>query len=334
MMSWTNAELQPLNSLPTSDANGDDGDDCVTHIPPAVSSETLILADRQCLETETSVLWYLQHDTQRWVRLPAPRIPRDHHAMVAAEEKLFIIGGTTHSPFACLSSAEVFSFKLNSWHVLPTKMPTPRESTAAVMSKYDNKIVVIGGLNPLLDGPNGCLASVEQLDLNDWSWSVLPSLKFPRFGCNAVAHENILVVLGGDSVEFGTLSIGEVFCFKSKIWSQLRAPMIHPRSYFGVALHQNKIYVLGGENGHGEVNHSEMFDFETWGWSKLPRVPLHISSGPMGCCSATAMDGKVVVCSDTLVVVFDVASQLWTELPNHRQRMRVPGCVTLTSSVG
>jgi non-specific serine/threonine protein kinase len=129
--------------------------------------------------------------TRRWAVAPGPT-PREHLAVVAAQGRIYAIGGRMAGYDTNLAAFEVWAPGMKRWRKLPP-VPQPRGGTGAAVAA--GSIVSVGG-----EAPSGTLASVYAYDLARGRWRQLPDLPTPRHGLGVVAvGARVYALLGGPS---------------------------------------------------------------------------------------------------------------------------------------
>jgi hypothetical protein len=136
--------------------------------------------------------------TNIWSPLDSTNIPRYGSALVALNDRLYVIGGGSSSSDTFTNRMEVYDPVSNLWTDAPS-MATPRAFLGAAV--FFGVIYAINGRSPAVFGTgNGPLANVEY-DPPSNTWS------FPNQGANvfrqklaASALDNKLYVLGGSNV--------------------------------------------------------------------------------------------------------------------------------------
>jgi len=136
--------------------------------------------------------------TNTWeTRSPMPT-PRNHVANGVVNGKIYVIGGRLGGAFIGRATntdvVEGYDPATDQWSATLTRMPTPRSSLA--WGTYKGKIYVAGG-----ELQNAQMAAafraVEAFDPATNSWSVLPSLEFPRHGAGGDIIGNRLHIVTG-----------------------------------------------------------------------------------------------------------------------------------------
>ena len=138
------------------------------------------------------------------------------------------------------------------------------------------------------------------------AWETLSSLPENSGGNRAsAANGKIFVMSGSDNF---------VYDPKMDNWSLIQ-PMPTPRSFFAVAVIQNKIYTIGGRRGHDYFSSNEVYDSSTCAWKDLSPIPANISD-----MDANVVNGKIYVIGGdgyqnpllSINLVYDIANDEWT----------------------
>jgi N-acetylneuraminic acid mutarotase len=91
-----------------------------------------------------------------------------------------------------------------------------------------------------------------------------------------------------------------------------KTPMPTPRVNFGIAVHEGKIYCMGGFSYYNETAATEVYDHATDAWETKAGVPT-----PTGFPTANVVEGKIYLIStkysgNNLNQVYDPATDSWT----------------------
>ncbi len=204
-----------------------------------------------------------RHD--RWRPGPPLLQPHDYPAAAQWAGRLYVLGG--HHPEACLGGpktdpgfafAEVLDTREATprWRRLPD-MPTPRFAASAFC--LDGTIRVSGGV-AFQDGAFDNFDFVETLDPQDGSWR-RDALRLPW---PAAGHGT--AVLAGTPITFGGYSTDDIhprcaaYDHATGGWVRL-ADMPVPRAAMGVAVLEDRIYLVGGwaDDGRTPMNQTVAF---------------------------------------------------------------------------
>jgi N-acetylneuraminic acid mutarotase len=143
--------------------------------------------------------------TNSWrTRSPMPT-PRNHHAVAAANGRIYAIGGRIGAAFITRASntdvVEAYDPAADTWSAPLERMPTPRSAVASGV--HNGRIYVAGGEfqdRRML----GAFRAVESYDAASNSWAILPSMPQPRHGLAGGVIGDRLHLVSGDVQSAGT----------------------------------------------------------------------------------------------------------------------------------
>jgi N-acetylneuraminic acid mutarotase len=173
----------------------------------------------------------------RWSSAP-PMPEGRHHPGVAADGKVFVIGGYVPGPFPGPASDAVFAFDpaAGTWS-RKRSMPAPRAAHVSV--EFNGKIYSIGGVQ------NGvAVATNEVYDPATDSWRSLSPMPTPREHLAAAAVGERILVVGGRAPR--NTSALEAYTPATDRWERL-PNMPTPRGGLAAAALGGKLYAFGGE---------------------------------------------------------------------------------------
>ena len=148
---------------------------------------------------------------------------RECHGAEIFEDKVLILGGKKSLGYGdCLDSVLEFDINTNQCKEMPP-LPSPLTSMATV--QWRDQVVVLGGQD--LDE---VVNYVFMYDCKTGKITVLPSMLEKRWACCTVITGNIIVVMGGENYEEGSLKSVEYFTMGGYTWEYLPA-MNKTRSY-------------------------------------------------------------------------------------------------------
>jgi N-acetylneuraminic acid mutarotase len=132
-------------------------------------------------------------------RSPLPT-PRNHHAVAAAGDRIWVIGGRIGAAFITSASntdiVEGYDPAADSWTPPRDRMPTAR--SAVGFGVYKDKVIVAGG--EFQDSRMlGAFRAVEAYDPAVNRWSILPSMPNPRHGLAVGVVGDRLYAVSGDA---------------------------------------------------------------------------------------------------------------------------------------
>lgn len=138
-------------------------------------------------------------DANSWSERTTMPTPRNHAAAGVVGGKIYVIGGRAGSVFVGSSDnldlVEVYDPATDKWGASLARMPDAR--SGAGWGVYGGKIYVVGG-EFSDDRKRGAFRALEAYEPATNSWSILPSLRFPRHSAGTAFIGNKLHVAGGD----------------------------------------------------------------------------------------------------------------------------------------
>jgi N-acetylneuraminic acid mutarotase len=178
-------------------------------------------------------------DGDRWTAVASMGYARGGHALIAAQGKLYAIGGNTAR--GNVAPVEAYDPTANAWTTV-SSMPQPRNHVLGFT--MGTAVCVAGGRAPTT-------ARVDCLDVISGAWSRLADLPQATSGGGAATF------LGGDVVAMGGQDASE-----TRIVSQLARyvpagawtssdPMLIPRHGFELAVFNGRAWACGGGSSPG-----------------------------------------------------------------------------------
>jgi N-acetylneuraminic acid mutarotase len=138
------------------------------------------------------------------------------------------------------------------------------------------------------------------------SWVSKAPMQQPR-NCRVAVVNGRIYAIGGDN-----LATNEEYDPANDTWT-FKATMPTPRLRFGIAVCQNKIYCIGGQNGTGVTGVNEVYNPATDTWETMASMPT-----PRSGLQANVVNGKIYliggVANDyalTLNEVYDPKTDSW-----------------------
>jgi hypothetical protein len=172
--------------------------------------------------------------TMRYTTLTPMINPRQNHATVVHDGKLFVMGGFN---YGTLPSVECLDLETMQWSEM-APMITPRDSHGAAV--LGGKIYVAGGY-PL--SRVGTL--VESFDADTNQWTAVTPMNTRRDQHGLVSAQGNLYAVGGNNLQHGHSGSVECFDPSTGVWSNI-APLNTSRDALALALLDNKLYAIGG----------------------------------------------------------------------------------------
>ena len=202
----------------------------------------LILAFSQAFADEQEI-WELHE--------PMPT-PKGEHAVVAINDKIYVIGGHDAS-FTALDVVEVYDTKNDIWSTLS---PMPKALHHTGIAVHEEKIYVTGGYG---QGWRKASNSLFIYEPATDKWTTGSSMPTARGGLIAEIIGNTLYAVGG--ADHFALPINEAYDINSGIWEK-KSPMPTARDHLKSAAINGKMYVIGGRDFSPSRNldSNEMYD--------------------------------------------------------------------------
>lgn len=264
-------------------------------------------------------------NNESWRILADMESGRGNPGVVAAGNKLYVIGGFFSSGFGYPNSWEVYDPAANNWD---RYFGLPVTRTDLMAASVGNKIYAIGGFRQDV----GVIGSNYEYDPPSQTWITKTSIITPVSGAGvAVITDTIYIIGGFDGVQH--LPDVQIFDPASNSWS-LGTAMPTGRAELGAVVLNGKIYAIGGvAEGAGTTNLVEVYDPVTDTWSLGPALPESRASAAIG-----VRDGKIYVAGGTdnwalktavnTTFVFDPEANSWsTTTPMPTARWGTKGAV-------
>lgn len=217
--------------------------------------------------------------------MPTPRMVGSAHNV---NDIIYVIGGTDDPNLGSLTgvaTVEAYDPETDSW-TTKTPMPGPRIAFASCV--LDEKIYIIGGQRK---NYSDYLDIVEVYDPHTNTWTSKAPMPELRDGACAAAVGGKVYVIGGFGMEpeqYNPLASVIAYDPATDSWEN-KAPMSIGRCVMGIAVHNDKIYVMGGAEGFGPlVSIVEEYDPATNIWTRKSDIPTK-----RWWLSSCAVDGKI-----------------------------------------
>jgi len=215
--------------------------------------------------------------------LPAPR----HHMALAVmgDSVLYVIGGFSGKEFHAERTVWSYQPGRNTW-ISKSQISRPRAAAAAVT--VGKQIVVLGGLERLVDGGMADVTPIYEPALDQWhnGWPILTK----RDHLTAAVSHDIIYVIGGRLLNPDhNMNTVETYDPVHDHWGQ-RAPMLNASGALGSAVLDGKIHTFGGESRYAVFNDHEIYDPAKNEWSEA--APLPTARHGM---AVVAFDGRIYV---------------------------------------
>ncbi|XP_019464354.1 PREDICTED: F-box/kelch-repeat protein At1g67480-like [Lupinus angustifolius] len=193
---------------------------------------------------------------------PMPGPAKAEFEVVVLNGKLLLVAGYSATDETASASAEVYQYDccLNSWSRL-SNMNVARYDFAC--AEVNGLVYAVGGYG--VDGNS--LASAEVYDPDTDKWTLIESLRRPRYGCFACGFEGKLYVMGGRSnFTIGNSKFVDVYDPESHSWCEMKNGCVMVTAH---AVLGNKLFCMEWKNQRKLA----IFSPEDNSW-KMVHVPL------------------------------------------------------------
>jgi N-acetylneuraminic acid mutarotase len=140
------------------------------------------------------------------------------------------------------------------------------------------------------------LTNIEAVRAVEDSWETMAEMPTARSGLGVAVVDGKIYAIGGylDQISFsGHLGTNEMYDPATDTW-ETKESMPTARNRFGIAVVQNKIYVIGGETDEGYTGVNEVYDPLTDTWET--RTPMPTVRADL---SANVVDDKICLIGGT-----------------------------------
>ena len=206
------------------------------HASAATLDDRVYIAGGHSNGRDSARVFRLEGD--RWTEVASMHFARGGHALVAAGEKLYAIGGNTVR--GNVAAPEAYDPASDAWTVLPL-LPQPRNHVAGFA--LNGRACVAGGRSPTT-------ARVDCLDPDRRSWSRLADLPRGSSGGGAATLGAIVVAAGGEDASETRIIDQLVFLLPGTGWSASQK-MVAPRHGFELAIFEGRAWACGGGSAPG-----------------------------------------------------------------------------------
>ncbi|MEZ9537705.1 Kelch repeat-containing protein [Shewanella sp. 10N.286.51.B8] len=238
------------------------------HFQPSVWKNKIVIAGALTgaypAETPVENIYYFYPNENKWEKGPAipPARLRGSAVAVVKNDSLYLIGGITNGHLdGNVNWVDRYDFMTNTWTIL-NDAPHARDHAQAAL--INNHIYVAGGRrtlgkhNQVFELVEGKL-DVFNIETNQWQ-VVRNELPIPRAGIAIFAHQNKLIVVGGESAD-PNKAHEEVHLFDSQSKQWLKKPsLIQGRHGSGVIEANGYLWIASGsgmQGGSPELNSVE-----------------------------------------------------------------------------
>ncbi|XP_058010559.1 kelch-like protein 4 isoform X2 [Ahaetulla prasina] len=190
------------------------------------------------------------------------------------EGPMYAVGG--HDGWSYLNTVERWDPQARQWNYVAS-MSTPR-STVGVAA-LNSKLYAVGGR----DG-SSCLKSMECFDPHTNKWSICNPMSKRRGGVGVATYNGFLYAVGGHDAPASNHCSRLSDCVerydpKTDTWTTV-APLSVPRDAVGICTLGDRLYAVGGYDGHTYLNTVESYDAQNNEWTE--EVPVNV--GRAGAC--------------------------------------------------
>jgi len=264
---------------------------------------------------------------------PAPT-PRYEAASIVVGDRIYVFGGYRDAAWHVDRTYASYDPGTGTWTPLGTMPPGVAETHLGIATDGEHVYLAGGFAGDIRKG----VRPSQQIADSLWryhpatdTWEQVGTFPVPRGAGGLALVGRTLHYVGGNLADRVT-NVGDHFTFDldTRTWGRA-APMPNPKDHFSTVVVDGKIYVLGGERGHDELNlqqaDAHVFDPATGAWTRLADLPVaksHLEGGTY------VADGRIVLAGGQLarfeptagVLAYDIASDTWTRwrrLPAERQ---------------
>lgn len=241
----------------------------------------VLTVDSEGKESHWEALDRLGNKVQRLPLMPGS--VKVGFGVVVVDGKLLVMAGYSVIHGTAAVSADVYQYDscLNSWRKL-SGMNVARYDFAC--AEVNGKVYAVGGYGEGGDS----LSSAEVYDPDTDRWTLIESLRRPRWGCFACGVEGKLYVLGGRSMfTIGNSRFVDVYNPERHTWCEMKNGCVMVTAH---AVLGNKLICMEWKNQRKLA----IFDPEDNSWKMVP-VPITGSSS-IGFCFGI-MEGKLLLFS-------------------------------------
>ncbi|CAL5032598.1 unnamed protein product [Urochloa decumbens] len=216
-------------------------------------------------------------DQKKRVLPPMPGPNKAGFGVVVLDGKLFVMAGYAADHGKDFVSDEVYLYDacMNRWTALARMIVARRDFACA---EVNGMIYVAGGF-----GPNGnSLSSVEAYNLQQNKWTVIQSLRRPRWGCFACGVNDKLYIMGGrSSFTIGNSRSVDVYDPDRHAWEEIKKGCVMVISH---AILDKRLFCIEWQNQRSLA----IFNLADNTWQRIP-VPLTGSSSTQFCLGVLGM---------------------------------------------
>ncbi|KAG8508343.1 Kelch-like protein 4 [Galemys pyrenaicus] len=191
-----------------------------------------------------------------WSVMPPMSTHRHGLGVATLEGPMYAVGG--HDGWSYLNTVERWDPEGRQWNYVAS-MSTPR-STVGVVALNNNS----------------CLKSMEYFDPHTNKWSLCAPMSKRRGGVGVATYNGYLYVVGGHDAPASNHCSRLSDCVerydpKTDSWSTV-APLNVPRDAVAVCPLGDKLFVVGGYDGHNYLNTVESYDAQKDEWKEVLKL--------------------------------------------------------------
>lgn len=161
----------------------------------AAIGDTLILVGGVTTNGVTARVDAYNTSTGDWKRLRDAPVAREHVAVDAIDDRVYVAGGRDGGLDAHVDGLDIYNYTTGEWEQAEP-IPTPRGGSAGVGTPYG--FIVVGG-----EESGGTFSEVERYDPENREWEALQDDPDPRHGlCAAWLEDRLHVITGGHEPGF------------------------------------------------------------------------------------------------------------------------------------
>ncbi|KAM6413249.1 kelch-like protein 4 [Rhynochetos jubatus] len=238
-----------------------------------IDNKLYIVGGRDGLKT-SNIVECFNPVTKAWTIMPPMSTHRHGLGVAMLEGPMYAVGG--HDGWSYLNTVERWDPQARQWNYVAS-MSTPR-STVGVAA-LNSKLYAVGGR----DG-SSCLKSMECFDPHTNKWSICASMSKRRGGVGVATYNGFLYAVGGHDAPASNHCSRLSDCVerydpKTDAWTTV-APLSVPRDAVGICPLGDRLYAVGGYDGHTYLDTVESYDAQNNEWTE--EVPVNI--GRAGAC--------------------------------------------------
>ncbi|NXH13681.1 KLHL4 protein, partial [Bucco capensis] len=238
-----------------------------------IDNKLYIVGGRDGLKT-SNIVECFNPITKAWTLMPPMSTHRHGLGVAMLEGPMYAVGG--HDGWSYLNTVERWDPQARQWNYVAS-MSTPR-STVGVAA-LNSKLYAVGGR----DG-SSCLKSMECFDPHTNKWSICASMSKRRGGVGVATYNGFLYAVGGHDAPASNHCSRLSDCVerydpKTDTWTTV-APLSVPRDAVGICPLGDRLYAVGGYDGHTYLDTVESYDAQNNEWTE--EVPVNI--GRAGAC--------------------------------------------------